>query len=441
MTSWVKKLGTAAIATAAVLSFAGCGGDSAGEGGTDADGNVTIHFMWWGSDARAKKQQEVIAKFEEKNPGIKVQTETASYNDYITKLSTYSVANTLPDVMTLIDPFMYDYTDNGQILDLKTLKDVDLSTMPEDSYKSATGENGEVYGASLGNSGHGILLNKKVFEKYGVEVPDTDNWSWDDFEKVAKEISDKSNGEAVGFSDDMYGHPLTAMLRQHGQSLNQSEDGSKPLNLTDDSVIADYFTFAKRMSDEGASLDPAKAQELAAAGGSPQQSLIAQDKAAMAVISMNQLGQFESTAGHELTPVMWPGEAQSDKKGGWIKSGTYVSISANTEHPEAAAKLVNFLVNDEDAIKIMGLDRGVPANTELASKITDSLSDSDKRMVAWTEKMTKLMNQPVTRKDSRVAAVDTTDLWNNALQSVLFGRATPQDAAKSYYETLAKSVA
>ena len=440
MTSWVKKLGTAAIATAAALSFAGCGGDSAKQGGTDADGNVTIRFMWWGSDARAKKQQEVIAKFEEKNPGIKVQTETASYTDYITKLSTYGAANTLPDVMTLIDPFMFDYTDNGLILDLKTQKDVDLSTMPEDSYKIASGENGEVYGVSLGNSGHGLVINKKVFEKYGVEVPDTDNWGWDDFEKAAKEISEKSNGEAVGFDTDTSGQSLNAMLRQHGQSRSQSEDGSKPLNMTDDSVVADYFTLMKRMADEGASLDPAKAQELQAAG-SPQQSLIAQDKEGMAVISMNQLGQYESTAGHELTPVMWSGEAQTDTKGGWIKPGTFVSISAGTEHPEAAAKLVNFLVNDEDAIKIMGLDRGIPANTELASTITDSLSDSDKRFVAWGEKMQKLMNQPITRQDSRVAAVDTVDLWNNSFQSVLFGRATPQDAAKSFYETLTKSIA
>lgn len=441
MTSWVKKLGAAAIATAAVLSFAGCGGDSAKQGGTDADGNVTIRFMWWGSDARAKKMQDVIAKFEEKNPGIKVQTETASWNDYITKLSTYGAANTLPDVMTLINPFMYDYTDNGLIMDLKTQKDVDLSTMPEDSYKIATGENGEVYGVSLGMSGHGLIINKKVFEKYGVEVPDTDTWTWDDFEKAAKEISEKSNGEAVGFDTDLNGQSLNAMLRQHGQSTTQSEDGSKPLNLTDDSVIADYLTFVKRLSDEGASLDPAKAQEIAAAGSSPQQSLIAQDKEGMAVISMNQLGQYESTAGHELTPVMWPGEAQTETKGGWIKSGAFASISAGTEHPEAAAKLVNFLVNDEETIKIMGLDQGIPANTELASKITDGLSDSDKRFVAWGEKMQKLMNQPYARDDSRVAAVKTNELWNNTLQSVLFGRATPQDAAKSYYETLAKSVA
>ncbi|MDT9702799.1 hypothetical protein RMT89_44715, partial [Streptomyces sp. P17] len=36
------------------------------------------------------------------------------------------------------------------------------------------------------------------------------------------------------------------------------------------------------------------------------------------------------------------------------------SIGRNTRHPEAAAKLVNFLLNDPQGIEALGLTRGIP---------------------------------------------------------------------------------
>ena len=51
------------------------------------------------------------------------------------------------------------------------------------------------------------------------------------------------------------------------------------------------------------------------------------------------------------------------------------TISANTEHPEAAAALVNFLVNSPESGEIFGTNRGLPASeTALAGAELDPLS-------------------------------------------------------------------
>lgn len=46
-------------------------------------------------------------------------------------------------------------------------------------------------------------------------------------------------------------------------------------------------------------------------------------------------------------------------------------VSAHSQHPKEAAMLIDFLLNDPDAIEIMGLERGVVSNVN-AQKILES---------------------------------------------------------------------
>ena len=43
------------------------------------------------------------------------------------------------------------------------------------------------------------------------------------------------------------------------------------------------------------------------------------------------------------------------------KASMYWSVSARSEHPEAGAKLVDFLLTDPAATKILTTERGIPA--------------------------------------------------------------------------------
>lgn len=431
-----SRVAAAAAAGALMLPLAACANDA--NGGTDAgenEGPATIRFSWWGSDARAELQQQVIDNFEAEHPDINVEAETSNYDDYITKLSTSAAANDLPDVLTVIDPFMYDYMAAGSFLDLNTVSDhLDLSGFPDESFSDISGENGENFGVSLGVSGHGIVINPSVFAQYGVEVPEDETWSWDDFEEAALAISQASGGEAVGFSLELTEQLANLWLRQNGERFGEADGGDPAIDFGA-STLAEFFQFQQKLIDAGATNPPDQAQEIFAAGSSPEQSLIAQDKAGMAMISMNQLKQFEDASGHELTPVLWPGDSQSEDRGGWTKQGTYVSINANTEYPEAAATFVDYLVNNEDAARVMGLDRGVPANTELAATLTESLEGADLRFSEWVTRSQSVNTQPYYRLNVGVGSV-LREAYARANESVIFGQATPDEAASSLLSEL-----
>lgn len=49
-------------------------------------------------------------------------------------------------------------------------------------------------------------------------------------------------------------------------------------------------------------------------------------------------------------------------QGGYAKVSMCWAISATCEHPKEAALLVNFLMNNEEAAKILGSERGVPVS-------------------------------------------------------------------------------
>ncbi|MBR8640448.1 extracellular solute-binding protein [Streptomyces tuirus] len=104
----------------ALVLTAGCAGESSGSNG----GKTVIRFNWWGSDVRHDQTKQMIALFEKAHPDIDVQPEYSNWDDYWKKLSTGAAAGDMPDVLQITDPFMYSYIDNGQLMDLKKVKDV-----------------------------------------------------------------------------------------------------------------------------------------------------------------------------------------------------------------------------------------------------------------------------------------------------------------------------
>ena len=65
------RLAVLLVMCSLLLSMAACGG------GDDAaaDGKVHLRFSWWGSDERHAMTQELIDKFEESHPDIKIDGE------------------------------------------------------------------------------------------------------------------------------------------------------------------------------------------------------------------------------------------------------------------------------------------------------------------------------------------------------------------------------
>lgn len=417
----IKKRALAGLMAAVVASAAaltGCGTNS--EGQKDADGNVTIRMTWWGSDDRAKVTTDAVRAFEAANPNIKVQLEPASFSGYFDKLATQVAANDAPDVIQMTGDQIQEYAGRGALLDVSS---VDTSKMDESSLAPARLD-GKLYGVSAGLGAHVMIANPSLFDAAGVSFPDDKTWTWEDLERISKEITDKSPEGTYGsqaFGTDING--LAIWLGQKGKSLWTS-DGKVGYEASDS---ADYFEMLLRMSKEGGIPTASLASE--AVGGPLEQSGMATGKYALGYWSSNQLTSLVAAAGQDLKPIRFPsntGKAEDSKM--MLASTQYWSIAGRSKNVEASKKLVDFLSNNSEAGSILLAGRGVPANSEVRNAILDKLGPADRAAAEFIEEIA-----PETVDAPPAAPVGGGDIQNvlrRVAIDVLFERVTPQQAAQ-----------
>lgn len=199
MKSAGSRLAVAALAATALVTLAACGSDSDSGGGASG-AKTEITLLTDSAETTVKPAKAVIAAFEKANPDITVKTETrpgGTEGDNIvkTKLSTGDMQ----------DVFWYN---SGSLLQAlspeKTL--VDLTNDPvlkdtDPAFFPAVTQNGKVYGAPWGTAmGGGILYNKDVYSKLGLQVPK----SWAEFESNSDKIKAAGITAVIGSFKDTW---------------------------------------------------------------------------------------------------------------------------------------------------------------------------------------------------------------------------------------------
>jgi raffinose/stachyose/melibiose transport system substrate-binding protein len=188
------RLATAGVAAAALVTMSGCssglGGASASSSNAGGGGSKTLSLLVGQDAATLKSTQALIDAFQKANPGVTVKFDTrpgGTQGDNLvkTKLSTGDMQ----------DVFWYN---SGSLLQAlnpsKTL--VDLTGDPavanvDPSFFPVVTQGGKVYGGPVGTAfGGGILYNKDVYSKLGLQVPKT----WNDFLANADKIKTAGGG-------------------------------------------------------------------------------------------------------------------------------------------------------------------------------------------------------------------------------------------------------
>jgi raffinose/stachyose/melibiose transport system substrate-binding protein len=170
--SW-RPISLLAATVACILVLGACSAGSLGS--SDKGGGTTIRVLVDNSEGSLKPTQAVAEAFHAKNPDITVDVETRPQgaegdNVVKTRLSTGEMT----------EVFFYNSGSLFQALNpqknLVPLTGEPWASQLEDIFKPTVSVGSELYGAPItGSTAGGILYNKKVYEKLGLQVPKT--WS------------------------------------------------------------------------------------------------------------------------------------------------------------------------------------------------------------------------------------------------------------------------
>ncbi|MEV7635274.1 sugar ABC transporter substrate-binding protein [Pseudarthrobacter enclensis] len=411
-------MGAAAATAALAMALTGCGSSpQAGKTGTVED-PVTIRFAWWGNDSRAKTTLEVIKDFEAANPTIKVQGENTEFSSYWDKMATQIAGGTTPDVFAMSGSYPSEYASRGVLLDLDKVKDqIDTSKFAEGTVELGQID-GKQYTLTAGVNAMSMVVDPNVFEAAGVPLPDDETWTWDDYVNIAAEITKKSPAGTFGttpMSNDSF---VAVWARQNGEEL-YTDDGKK-MGISED-TLAKWFEFNKKLMDTGGA--PSASQTVEDGSAQPEMTLMGQGKQAMKVSWSNQMTSY---SGAPLMMMKLPGE--SKEPGTWLRSSMEYAISAKSAQSKEAALFINYLVNNMDAASKIKSDRGMPANTELKAGITPLLKETQQKEAKYLDRIADMNITPP--KPSPAGSSSTMEVLNRYNTDVLFGKISPQDAAK-----------
>ncbi len=408
-----------AAGAASALLLTGCGaGSSTSEEGT-VEKPVTIRYSWWGNDARAKTTQEVIKAFEAANPTIKVDAETTEFSSYWDKMATQIAGGTTPDIFTMSGSYPSEYATRGVLLDLAKVQDeIDTSRFAEGTLELGQIE-GKQYTVTAGVNAMSMVIDPNVFKAAGVELPDDETWTWDDYVSIAEKISKNSPHGTFGTTSMANDSFLAVWARQHGEKL-YADDGKK-LAISEDTATK-WFELNKKLMETGGA--PSASQTVEDASSQPEQTLLGQGKQGMKLSWSNQMISYSDAP---LEMLKLPGE--SAKGGTWLRSSMEYAISAKSKHPKETAKFLNFLVNSPNAGKLIKTDRGMPANTDTKAAIEPLLKEGQKKEAGYLDRVAEMnLAAPL---PFPAGSSSTMEVLNRHNTDVLFGKISPRDAAKA----------
>ncbi|MBY8341498.1 ABC transporter substrate-binding protein [Streptomyces spinosirectus] len=404
----------AALALCAVL--AGCGGSGDATGG----GKIVLRYTWWGNPDRAARTEQAVALFEKQHPGVRVQTSFSGYDAYKQKLAIQATGGDAPDVMQLDYRQIDQYASGHVLLDLGKVKSA-LRTGEIDAGLLATGRvDGTLYAVPQGRGTETLVYDVATWKASGVPLPKR-GWTWSEWADAMRALARRTGKPGAtdpGQSEDAF----EVWLRGRGKSL-YTKSGSLGFTASD---LTRWWAFADRLRREGT---VSKAEQTTQLDGTVENTPLGRGTASSDFNWDAPASGYLAIVKGGVALAPMPSGADGTP-GQYYKPSMFLGVAADTSHPKESAELVDFLLNDPQAAKILGATRGIPVNETIRKQTASQLKDFDKTVADYQASLEGTLKDPPQAPPSGDNALQTT--FARDYDQVSYERMSPREAAENY---------
>jgi len=360
------KIVGAATAAVSMLVVAGCTPSTSGDSG-GSDGDVTIEFaQWWEPELPDGEFRALIDKFEEANPGITVDLVSGPYASTKEQLFAGAASGTMPDVVGLDGAWVNDFASQGVISDLSALmKEYDYD---DSELASQIQVDGSTYMIPVVNFVYPMFTNDTLLAEAGVTAPPTTRTEFADAAAKVSALGGDASGWVLPLSleapNGVQNDVMSWVWASGGSML---KDG-KP-DLTNEDVTS-AVDFIGGLWDDGS-----------IASGSF--TMKEQDK--VEEFTNGRVGMMIDSLAHinlirETNPDLkfsisaLPAEDGYDGERGIPYASWGIGVAENSEHKEAAFKLVEFLMSEDTNSELSTMAKAFPGNSK---SVPDFVNDDE----------------------------------------------------------------
>ena len=321
---------------------------------------TTLRFAWWGGGERHERTLKAIALFEARNPGVKIRCEYSGIAGYLEKLTTQMVGGTEPDVMQINWAWLAMFSRTGEgFADLNAHRSViALGQFTAEVLRMNTIA-GRLNGLAPSYTARVFLWNQAAFARAGLPLPRT----WEELFASGEVFRTKLGKEAYPIDGELYDMVLLAqayIFQKYGTPYVHSSEHRVAMSPE---ALLEWVQVYKRLVDGhvatplpyraslgGAEKPTEQQQDWVVgkwAGNYTWDSSIRLRQSTLDKEQQLEVGEF----------LMLPGAKNSGMFG---RPAMLFAVSKRSKHPELAARLISFLLTDPEAVRALGLTRGMP---------------------------------------------------------------------------------
>ena len=353
--------------------------------------------------------------------------EFTGFDGYLEKLTTQMAGRTEADIMQVNWPWLPLFSRSGEgFADLTKLTALDLSNWTETDLKAGS-MNGVLQGVSVSTTGRVFFFNQTTFEKAGVAIPKT----WEELFEATATIKQKLGEDYYTFNAVKETAQLVvtlAVVQKTGKDL--VDPATNRVAWTPEELAAGISFLGKLVEAK-----VIRSQKEEAADGNVNLF----EKPAWSEGKIAGSYEWDSTyskyadplkEGQVLAPSAMLKFADSVTDGVYRKPSMVFSVSRNSKNPEAAAQILNCLLNEPEGVDALGTSRGLPASKAAAARLGDGgaaeVRAANAIVMAASGPLVSPFNE---HPEIRAAFIDT-------LEEYAYGQISAEDGAQQIIDTV-----
>lgn len=323
-----------------------------------------ITLNYWGLWETPAIMKPVIEAFESANPGIKVNYQQQSYQDYQDRLMTNITGTNPPDVARIHATWLPIFIKNLLPAPANTISVTELQTNFYSIAASSVIAGNQVYGVPVNTDGLVLFVNNNILKQKNLQVPTT----WEDLTTAAKALTERDPatgkitraGVALGNTSNVahWADIVSLMMMQAG--VNLLAPNSKSVG----EVLSFYTSFAA----PGSYWDETLPNSIPA---------FANEKVAMIFAPLWRIGEIQTTNPNLSWQAVKVPQLPAVEPTNWASMWVEI-VPKTSSHPQEAWKFVSYLASAkaqqllfETALKERGSAQ-VPTNKAAASAVVSN---------------------------------------------------------------------
>jgi len=353
-------------------------GAAAAAGAVRAAAPVTLRLSWWGGSDVHRAYLTTIRRFEAKHPHITVKAEYTGWAGHLERLTTQIAGDTAPDVMQINWNWLVLFSREGDgFYDLRKLAhEIDFKQFDTDSLGMGT-MGGRLNAIPTSMAARLFYFNATTYEKAGLKLPS----SWDELFAAGPVFRDRLGPDYYPLDvnlQDVVALARTWHIQKTGAAL--VNEAQLRLNASLEQMVAAADLY-QRLVDEH--VVPG-ARERASFGNVAPQEMRPWITGRYAGVHqwVSAIGKSADTLepGQRIALGPFPMMPDAKDAGLLYRPAMLLAVNRGTRHPQESALLLNFLLNDPEAVRIFEVKRGAPVSKS-ALKVLEG--ESALKGLAW----------------------------------------------------------